>query len=68
MDVLALPFMLFIISIGLILYTWYSIPVKGDKFPAFVAAIEFNKFAYDIIYGISLVLFVRSLCAFDKGS
>jgi hypothetical protein len=55
---LAIPFLLFIMSTALILYTWYSIPVKSDKFPAFVAAIEFNKLSYDIIYGISFILFV----------
>ncbi len=66
--VLIIPFILFIISVGLILSMWYSIPVEGDKFPAFVAAVEFNKLTYDIIYGISTVLFAFSYVRLIKES
>ena len=58
--VLAIPVILFTISVVLILNTWYFMPITRDKFPAFVAAIGFNKFWYDVTYGISVVIFVLS--------
>jgi hypothetical protein len=59
-TVLAIPFILFIMSVVLILSKWYSMPIKGDKFPAFVAAVDFNKLSYVVIYVISVIIFVFS--------
>lgn len=55
--VLAIPALLFIGSIIMISSIWFWMSIEGDKFPAFVAATEFNKLIYSILYGIGGMLF-----------
>ena len=56
-TVLAIPALLFIGSIIMISSIWFWMSIRGDKFPAFVAATEFNKLIYSILYGIGGMLF-----------
>jgi hypothetical protein len=64
--VLALPGILFIISVSLILYIWDVMFIENDVFPPFTAALNLNKFIYQILYGISSAIFIISYLVLIK--
>jgi hypothetical protein len=55
--VLLTPVILFAASKALIIQVWHHLPVKFDKFPAFVAASNLNISIYSILYDVSLGIF-----------
>jgi hypothetical protein len=55
-TVLAIPALLFIASVIMISFIWFWISIESDRFPAFVAAAEFNKLVYGMLYIISGIL------------
>ena len=64
--VLALPGILFIISVSMILYIWDTMLIKNDIFPPFTAALDLNKFIYQILYGISSIILIISYLVLIK--
>jgi hypothetical protein len=58
-TVLAIPTLLYIASVTMISSIWSWMSIESDRFPAFLAAVDFNKLIYGILYiigGIFLVL------------
>lgn len=65
-TVLAVPAILFVASVVLILYVWDQMYISDDKFPAFMAAADLNKYLYRILYGISSLIFIVSYVVLIK--
>jgi hypothetical protein len=55
--VLVTPVILFITSLSMIVSIWLSV-VKGDRFPPFVAAYDFNMYLYIALYSLSALLYL----------
>ena len=64
--VLAIPAVLFIGSVIMIYFIWSWVTVVDNKFPAFVAAEEFNKLVYGMLYGIGAIVLVLSYALIIK--
>jgi hypothetical protein len=59
-TVLAIPGIMFILSIILIHNMWYSLSDKADKFPVFTAASILNEQIYGILYAGSSIIFIAA--------
>jgi hypothetical protein len=57
LSILIIPVPLFLLSTVFICLIWFFMPMSNDKFPAFLGAVEINKWMYTILYIASAVYF-----------